>query len=118
MFFAFSLHFVHTECTEKDEHIMKTRRKEILGDILRRERTVRKISQETLGNVAGIGKTTVSTLLFINEHCQKPAMYYCLQCSDHKKKTGRVTASGFCFVVACARRKHRQPIRRKLKREF
>lgn len=39
---------------------MKTRRKENLGDILRRERVIRRISQETLGNVAGIGKTTVS----------------------------------------------------------
>ncbi len=39
---------------------MKTRRKEILGDILRRERVIRRISQETLGNVVGVGKTTIS----------------------------------------------------------
>ena len=39
---------------------MKTRRKEILGELLRRERVIRRISQETLGNVVGIGKTTVS----------------------------------------------------------
>lgn len=39
---------------------MKTRRKEILGDILRRERVIRRISQETLGNVVGLGKTAIS----------------------------------------------------------
>lgn len=39
---------------------MKTRRKEILGDLLRRERVVRRISQETLGNVVGLGKTAIS----------------------------------------------------------
>ena len=39
---------------------MKTRRKEILGDLLRRERVIRRISQETLGEVVGVGKTTVS----------------------------------------------------------
>lgn len=39
---------------------MKTRRKEILGDILRRERVIRRINQETLGNVVGLGKTAIS----------------------------------------------------------
>ena len=39
---------------------MKTRRKEILGDILRRERVIRRISQEELGKSAGVGKTTIS----------------------------------------------------------
>jgi transcriptional regulator with XRE-family HTH domain len=39
---------------------MKTRRKEILGDLLRRERVIRRISQETLGGVVGLGKTAIS----------------------------------------------------------
>ena len=39
---------------------MRIRRKEILGDILRRERVIRRISQETLGNVVGLGKTAIS----------------------------------------------------------
>ena len=39
---------------------MKTKRKEILGDLLRRERVIRRISQEKLGEVVGVGKTTIS----------------------------------------------------------
>lgn len=39
---------------------MKTRRKEILGGILRRERVIRRISQEELGKCVGVGKTTIS----------------------------------------------------------
>lgn len=39
---------------------MKTRRKEILGEILRRERVIRRISQEELGKCVGVGKTTIS----------------------------------------------------------
>lgn len=39
---------------------MKSNRKKILGELLRRERVIRRISQERLGSVAGIGKTTVS----------------------------------------------------------
>lgn len=39
---------------------MKTRRKEILGDLLRRERVIRIISQEELGKCIGVGKTMIS----------------------------------------------------------
>lgn len=39
---------------------MKTRRKEILGNILYRERATRRISQEELGKCVGVGKTTIS----------------------------------------------------------
>ena len=39
---------------------MKTRRKKILGEILRRERVIRRISQEELGKCVGVGKTTIS----------------------------------------------------------
>lgn len=39
---------------------MKTRRKEILGDIIRRERVIRRISQEELGKSIGVGKTAIS----------------------------------------------------------
>lgn len=39
---------------------MKTRRKEILGDILRRERVIRRISQTELGKSIGVGKTMIS----------------------------------------------------------
>lgn len=39
---------------------MKTRRKEILGDLLRRERVIRRLSQEQLADVAGLGKTAIS----------------------------------------------------------
>ena len=40
---------------------MKTnKRKMVLGAILRQERTSRRISQEQLGKVAGVGKTTIS----------------------------------------------------------
>lgn len=39
---------------------MKTKRKEILGDLLRRKRVIRRISQEKLGEVVGVGKTTIS----------------------------------------------------------
>lgn len=39
---------------------MKTRRKEILGDIIRRERVIRRISQEELGKCIGVGKTMIS----------------------------------------------------------
>lgn len=38
----------------------KSKRKMILGAILRQERTSRHISQATLGHVAGVGKTTIS----------------------------------------------------------
>ena len=39
---------------------MKTRRKEILGELIRRERVIRRINQETLGAVVGLGKTAIS----------------------------------------------------------
>jgi transcriptional regulator with XRE-family HTH domain len=39
---------------------MKSIRKQILGDLLRRERVIRRISQEKLGKAVGVGKTTIS----------------------------------------------------------
>ena len=39
---------------------MNTNRKKILGELLRRERVIRRINQETLGNVVGLGKTAIS----------------------------------------------------------
>lgn len=39
---------------------MKTRRKEIIGQLIRRERVIRRISQQTLADVCGVGKTAIS----------------------------------------------------------
>lgn len=39
---------------------MKTRRKEILGELIRRERVIRRISQQTLADCCGLGKTAIS----------------------------------------------------------
>lgn len=39
---------------------MKTQRKIILGNILYRERAIKRISQEELGKAVGVGKTTIS----------------------------------------------------------
>lgn len=39
---------------------MKTRRKEIIGELLRRERVIRRISQQTLADCCGFGKTAIS----------------------------------------------------------
>lgn len=39
---------------------MKTRRKEIIGELLRRERVIRRISQQTLADCCGLGKTAIS----------------------------------------------------------
>lgn len=39
---------------------MKTIRKEVLGEELRKERAIRHLSQETIGKAVGVGKTTIS----------------------------------------------------------
>ena len=39
---------------------MKTRRKEIIGELIRRERVIRRISQQTLADCCGMGKTAIS----------------------------------------------------------
>jgi DNA-binding XRE family transcriptional regulator len=56
---VFFSNIVHIE-SRKEAETMKTKRKEILGDLLRRERVIRRISQETLGEVVDVGKTTIS----------------------------------------------------------
>lgn len=57
------LKFVHKKCILKigrDKTMKTNKRKMVLGAILRLERTSRRISQETLGKVVGVGKTTIS----------------------------------------------------------
>ena len=39
---------------------MKKKKKKILGELLRRERIIRRVNQETLGSVVGLGKTAIS----------------------------------------------------------